>query len=525
MSPNGDIRHVYLFLIIAFIVLVLACINFTNLSTARSTARSKEVSMRRVVGADGSQLFRQFMGESILLALFSSFLAVVIVEVSLPLFNALISRELELEYAGGLDVLSVLIGMAMFSGLLSGIYPALILSALRPAEVFKSTVKIGLQKSSSRKTLVVFQFAISVILIVGTIVVYDQSDYIRNKELGFNKEQVVVLPYPGIEASKRYKSRLSEYADVLSTSTTSSLPGRPFPAGLFRSPRDGGSEDGFGMNKLVVDNEFVSTLGLELVEGRGFVEKNPRDDRGELILNEAAMRKFGWSSCVGKDLEKIWPQGNEIKVEYRGKVVGVVKDFHYQSLHHEIEPLIITTQETWFEYFVIRIRSDDIAGTLSFLKAQWGDIAPNTPFDYFFLDDDYEKLHREEQQIGRLFGLFSLLAILVASLGLFGLASFSAQRRVKEIGIRKVLGASVSTVVLLMSREFVLLVGLANLIAWPVAYYAMNAWLRNFAYRIDLDVWPFVMGGFLAFFIALTTVSHRAWRTACTNPVDALRYE
>ena len=525
MSSNGDIRYVYLFLIIAFSVLVLACVNFTNLSTARSTARSKEVSMRKVVGANGSQLFRQFMGESILLAVFASFLAVVLVEVSLPAFNALISRKLELDYVGSLDVLLVLIGVAMFAGLLSGIYPALILSAFQPVEVSKSTLKTRSQKSSSRKSLVVFQFTISVILIVGTIVVYIQSEYIRNKKLGFNKEQVVVLPYPGMRVSERYKLKLSEYANVLSTATTSSLPGRPFPTGLFRSPGDGASEDGFGMNKLVVDNEFVSTLGLELAEGRDFSKDVSRYNRGELILNEAAMRKFGWTSYIGKELEKIWPQGNEIEVDYRGKVVGVVKDFHYQSLHHEIEPLIITTLETWFEYFVIRIRSDDIAGTLSFLEAQWGEIAPNTPFDYFFLDDDYDKLHRAEQQIGKLFGLFSLLAILIASLGLFGLASFSAQQRTKEIGIRKAVGASVSNVVLLLSREYVLLVGIANLIAWPIAYYAMNAWLRNFAYRIDLDVWPFFMGGFLALFIALTTVSHQAWKSACTNPVDALRYE
>ena len=525
MSSNGDIRYVYLFLIIAFFVLVLACVNFTNLSTARSTARSKEVSMRKVAGANGSQLFRQFMGESMLLAVFASFLAVVLVEVSLPAFNALISRKLELDYAGSLDVLLVLIGVAMFAGLLSGIYPALILSAFQPVEVLKGTLKKGLKKTSSHKSLVVFQFAISVILIVGTIVVYNQSDYIRNKKLGFNKEQVVVMPYPGIRLSKRYKLQLSEYANVLSNTTSSSLPGRPFPTGLFRSPGDGASEDGFGMNKIVVDHEFVSAFGLELSEGRDFSKDILRDNHGELILNEAAMRKFGWTSCAGKELEKIWPQGNEIKVEYKGEVVGVVKDFHYQSLHHEFEPLIITTLETWFEYFAVRIRSDDIAGTLSFLKAQWREIAPNTPFDYFFLDDDYDKLYRAEQQIGKLFGLFSLLAILIASLGLFGLASFSVQQRTKEIGIRKVLGASVSTVVLLLSREFVLLVGLANLIAWPIAYYAMNAWLQNFAYRIDLDVWPFVMGGFLALFIALTTVSYRAWKAACTNPVDALRYE
>ena len=302
------------------------------------------------------------------------------------------------------------------------------------------------------------------------------------------------------------------------------IPGRQFPTSQFRSPVDGASQDGFEMNMIVVDREFISTYGLELVEGRNFSKDILSDKDRELILNEAAMRHFGWGSCVDKEVENIWPEGSEIKVVYRGEVAGVVKDFHYQSLHHEIEPLIIMTGD-WFEYFAIRIRSDDVAGTLSFLKAQWKEIAPNKPFDYFFLDDDYDKLYRTEEQIGTLFSLFSILAIFVASLGLFGLASFTAQLRIKEIGIRKVLGASVSNLVLLLSKEFAILVGLANLIAWPIAYYAMNRWLQDFAYRIDLEIWAFVLSGFLALLIALTTVSYQAYKVARTNPVDALRYE
>ena len=227
---------------------------------------------------------------------------------------------------------------------------------------------------------------------------------------------------------------------------------------------------------------------------------------------------------ANQKLELIFPEGNKLKVVAQGDVVGIVKDFHYKSLHHEIEPLIIMTGD-WFAYFAIRIRSDDVTGTLSFLKAQWKEIAPNKPFDYFFLDDDYDKLYRTEEQIGTLFGLFSILAIFVASLGLFGLASFTAQRRIKEIGIRKVLGASVSNLVLMLSKEFAILVGIANLIAWPIAYYAMHRWLQDFAYRIDLEIWAFVWSGFLALFIALTTVSYQAWKVARTNPVDALRYE
>ena len=524
MSKNSDIRYVYLFLIIALFVLILACVNFMNLSTARSATRSKEVGMRKVVGANRTQLIHQFMGESILLALLALLFAVALVEVSLSAFNAFIQRELVLDYTGNWHVVLVLLGVVLFAGLISGIYPALFLSAFQPVEVLKSTLRRGLKTSCSRKTLVVFQFVISIILIIGTVVVYHQADYIRNKKLGFNKEQVIVMPYPGMQVTERYKSRLSGYANVLSTSTSSNIPGRQFPTSQFRSPVDGTSQDGFQMNMIVVDREFISTYGLELIEGKDFSKDMMNDGEGELILNEAAMRHFGWTSCVDKEVENIWPEGGKMKVWYREEVVGVVKDFHYQSLHHEIEPLIIRTGR-WFEYFAIRIRSDDVAGTLSFLKAQWKEIAPNKPFDYFFLDDDYDKLYRAEKQIGTLFGLFSILAISVASLGLFGLASFTAQLRIKEIGIRKVLGASVSNLVLMLSKEFALLVGIANLIAWPIAYYAMHRWLQDFAYRIDLELWAFVLSGFLALFIALTTVSYQAYKVARTNPVDALRYE
>ena len=524
MSPNGDIRYVYLFLSIAFFVLVLACVNFMNLSTARSATRSKEVGMRKVVGANRSQLIRQFIGESIWLALVALLFAIVLVELSLPEFNAFIQRELALNYTGNWHIVLALLSVALFAGLLSGIYPAFFLSAFQPVEVLKRMLTRGLKTSSSRKTLVVFQFVISIILIIGTVVVYGQVDYIRNKKLGFNKEHVIVMPNPGKQLTERYRSILSTYGNVLNTSRSVSVPGRKLPSNLFRPSSDSAYSDGLIINHLQVDHGFISTYGLELIEGRDFSKDISSDKYGTFILNEAAMRKLGWTSRANQKLELIFPEGGKLKVVAQGDVVGIVKDFHYKSLHHEIEPLIIMT-ENWFAYFSIRIRSDDVAGTLSFLKAQWKEIAPNKPFDYFFLDDDYDKLYRAEEQIGTLFGLFSILAIFVASLGLFGLASFTAQLRIKEIGIRKVLGASVSNLVLMLSKEFALLVGLANLIAWPIAYYAMHRWLQDFAYRIDLNIWAFVLSGFLALFIALTTVSYQAWKVARTNPVDALRYE
>ena len=524
ISSNGDIRYVYLFLIIALFVLILACINFMNLSTARSATRSKEVGMRKVVGANRTQLIHQFMGESILLALVALLFAVVLVELSLPAFNAFTQRELVLDYTGNWHVLLALLSVALFAGLLSGIYPALFLSAFQPVEVLKSTLRRGLKTSSSRKTLVVFQFVISIVLIIGTVVVYHQSDYIKNKKLGFNKEQVIVIPIDR-QLVKRYKSAVSAQAAVLNVSASSTVPGREIAAHLFRPSLDPAHKDALLINVMYVDHEFIQTYGIGVLEGRAFSEDIRSDRNGAFILNEAAVRKLGWTSHANRKLERVYPKGNILNVEIQGDVVGVVKDFHYQSLHHEIEPLVLMMGGSWIEYLSIRIRSDDIAATLDFLKTQWGEVVSNRPFDYFFLDDDYDKLYRTEEQIGTLFGLFSILAIFVASLGLFGLASFTAQRRIKEIGIRKVLGASVSNLVLMLSKEFALLVGIANLIAWPIAYYAMHRWLQDFAYRIDLGIWAFVLSGFLALFIALTTVSYQAWKVARTNPVDALRYE
>ncbi len=417
-----------------------------------------------------------------------------------------------------------LFSVALFAGLLSGVYPALFLSAFQPVEVLKSTLKRGLKTSSSRKTLVVFQFVISIVLIIGTVIIYHQSDYIKNKKLGFNKEQVIVMPIDR-QLAKRYKPTVSAYAAILNVSTSSTVPGRELAAHLFRPSLDPARKDALLINVMYVDHEFIQTYGIEVLEGRAFSEDIGSDRNGAFILNEAAVRKLGWTSHANRKLERVYPEGDILNVEVQGDVVGVVRDFHYQSLHYEIEPLVLMTRGGWIDYLSIRIHSDDIAATLDFLKTQWREVVSNRPFDYFFLDNDYDKLYRTEEQIGTLFGLFSILAIFVASLGLFGLASFTAQQRIKEIGIRKVLGASVSNLVLMLSKEFALLVGLANLIAWPIAYYAMNKWLQDFAYRVDLEIWAFVLSGFLALLIALTTVSYQAWKVARANPADALRDE
>ncbi len=526
ISPNGDIRYIYLFLLIAFLVLLLACINFTNLSTARSVYRSKEIGIRGAVGAVRRQLIFQFLGESTLLASIAVVIAVVMVEILLPTFNAFVERDLALNDLNGRDVGLALIGILLFTGVLSGCYPAVFLSATRPVAGMKGMSGPGTKKSSIQRVLVVVQFTISIILIIGTGVVYDQAGYIRKKRLGFRKDHVLIVPYGGSDVMGRFKNAVSAHSSVMNMSASSTVPGGGISSHLFRPPTDGAPKDPLMMNVFHVDHEFIQTFGIEVLEGRAFSDDFGSDREAAFMLNQSAMRKLGWISCADRELERVVPSGTELAGEDRGDVIGVVKDFHYKSLHHEIEPLVIMMGEWgWKDFLSIRIRPEDVAGTLDFLKTQWREVVPNTPFEYSFLDTSFDRLHRTEARLGMLFGGFSALAIVVAGLGLFGLASISVQQRTKEIGVRKAVGASVSSIVLLLSKEYVLLVGVANFVVWPIASYAMNRWLENFAYRIDPAVSTFVLGGLLSLCIALLTVSYETCKAARANPVDALRYE
>ncbi len=526
ISPNGDIRYVYLFLAIAFLVLLLACINFTNLSTARSVYRSKEVGIRGALGAIRRQLIFQFLCESTLLASIAIGIAVVTVEILLPSFGALVERDLVLDDLMSPEVVLSLMGILLITGVLAGSYPAVFLSATRPVVALKGLIGPGKRKSSMQRTLVVVQFAISVILLIGTGVVYDQAGYIRNKRLGFRKNHVLILPYGGGDVMGRYKNAVSAHSSVVNVSASSTVPGRVISSHLFRPPGEAVAGDPLLLNVFHVDHEFIKTFGIEVMEGRAFSDEFGSDRTGAFMLNQAAMRRLGWTSCADRELELVVPSGDELAGEDRGEVIGVVKDFHYRSLHHEIEPLVIMMGDWgWKDFLSIRIRPDDVAGTLDFLKTRWRDVVPRTPFEYSFLDRSFDRLFRAEARLGLLFGGFSILAIVVAGLGLFGLASISVQQRTKEIGIRKAVGASVTNVVLLLSREYVVLVGIANLVAWPIAYFVMNRWLENFAYRVDPAISTFVLGGLLSLSIALITVSYETGKAARANPVDALRYE
>ena len=526
LGANGDILYIYLFVIIAFFVLVLACINFTNLSIAHAMSRSKEIGIRKVVGATRLQLMYQFFGESILQVLFALFLAALLVELVLPELNFLVQRDLSWEDVGASRVVVLLLSTGLIAGILSGSYPALYLSGFQPSNVLKGVQFAGIKKTHLKKMLVVFQFAISIVLIINTIIVYDQSNYIRNKPLGFKKEHIVVMPFVNKKIMPRYKSALSVFPNILFTSASSSLPGRQMNASYFRLT-DKPSAEGLLMNVIRVDPDFIQVFDLEVLEGRPFAEHFSSDRQGAYIFNEAAIRSLDEKPSIGQKIELIFPQEGKFIVVNSGNLVGIIKDFHYQSLHHQVEPLVIMTNTGTgrAQYFSIRIRSDDISDTLRLLKTQWLNVAPNTPFEYFFFDEDYDKLYHSEDRLGKFFGIFSFLAILVASLGLFGLVSFTTQQRLKEIGVRKVLGASFHSLVFLLSKEFAMLVVVAYLVACPVAYSVMNRWIQNFAYRIDLDLLPFVLGGLIPLFIIISTMGCLSWKAARANPVDVLRDE
>ncbi|MDH5704772.1 MAG: ABC transporter permease, partial [Candidatus Aminicenantes bacterium] len=477
IEASGDIRYVYIFSAIAFFILLIACINFMNLSTARSVNRAKEVGVRKVLGADRIRLTKQFLGESLFLSLVALPIAVALVELFLPAFNVLTGKDLRIDYFGNSVVLIGLTGILLFVGIISGSYPAFFLSTFRPSEVLKGKLKAGSGSSLFRKVLVVVQFSISIVLIAGTIIIYNQLDFIRNKKLGFDKDHVVVMPVSrsGIGQNfEAFKRELLQNPGVESVCGSTSLPSL-LPTRSVFIPE--GVEEGerLTLRNVLVDYDFIKTFGLEIKEGREFSRDFATDMKEAFVVNEAAAKEFGWDSAVGKRLIDL--EGP------KGHIVGVVKDFHFRSKHQRIEPLILSLlPSSRYVYFVsVKIKSSNISDTLAFLKSRWNAFSPGWPFEYFFLDDNFDRMYKSEDRLRQVFLTFTFLAIFIACLGLFGLAAFTAEQRTKEIGIRKVLGASVPGVVLLLSKEFIKWVLIANVIAWPVAYFALSRWLENFA--------------------------------------------
>jgi putative ABC transport system permease protein len=515
IEPTSDIAYIYILSTVALFVLFIACLNFMNLSTTRSVNRAKEVGMRKVAGAHRGQLIRQFLGESILMTVLAFVLALAFIQIFMPAFNRLAGKELTLGLLShGLMVLG-LAGFAVAVGAAAGSYPAFFLSAFEPVHVLKGRLKAGFRGSGFRKILVLVQFSLSIFMITGTVVIGRQLNFIQNKNLGFDKEQVVVIPVEDRETQKAYpalKTELLRNANVLSVSAGTNIPGMGINHDSFL-PEGQAKEETIG--HILVDYDYIKTLGLDVQAGRDFSEDYGDAAGAVHILNEEAAKMLGWESPVGRRLSQ------------KGRVIGIVKNFHFLSKYQKIDPLVISLlpQSEYIRRMIIKIRPDTIKETLEFLKDKWRMFIPGRPVNLYFLDEQYEALYRKEQKLNSVFRYFTGLAIFIACLGLFGLASFTAATRTKEIGIRKILGASAANLVRLLSLEFTQWVILANVIAWPVAYYAMTRWLGNFAYRTSLGLGPFVLAAASAFVIALLTVSFQAVKAALANPVDSLRYE
>lgn len=521
MPGNGSIEYVYLFSGIALFVLLIACFNFISLATGRSMTRAKEIAMRKTLGAARGKLIVQFLGESVVYSILSLALALMLVELLLPIFSDLSQRPLSLHWFEPPWLLGGFILFAAVIGIAAGTYPALFLSAFRPSMVMKG--RFGSNHSSAilRRILVTTQFVISITLLIGTIVVYNQIEYMKGRDLGFQKDQILVLPEVQ-NSVELIKQELNQLPGILAVASASDFPGETISRSLF-VPQGYTSDQAQMMTRVSTDYNYIPALEIELVAGRNFSPEYPTDTNKAVIINQTAASAFGWANPIGKTIRSPLADSSDPDSDAK-TVIGVVKDFHFESLHSSIEPLYIE-YASGAEEIIIRIKPTNVRETIAGIKDKWNEIVPQYPVNYFFLDKRFEQKYLAEERLGKITLCFSLLAILVACLGLFGLASFSAERRTREIGIRKVLGASISGITRLLCREFIVLVVLANLIAWPAAYFALNRWLQDFAYRVELGPAVFVFAGLLALLIALSTVGYQAIKAARLNPVETLRYE
>ena len=523
LEPNGSIIYVYIFSLVAMFILMIACINFMNLSTARSATRAKEVGVRKVLGSDRPKLIKQFLTESVLLSFLSLLFAVGIVVLLQPFFNALSGKQLDSVLCNSWALLPGLIAVILLVGFFAGSYPAFFLSSFQPSSVLRGIKTAGIKSIRLRNGLVVFQFAISIMMLVGTFVVYHQLEYTRNKKLGFGKEQLLVIQHAGSLSRNKeaFRDQMLKTPGIMNLSYSNGIPGRHL--GDFTHVAEGATaRDMVRMFLLYADFAYLDTLRMEMIEGRYF-SRDRTADKNSVILNETAVAALGMKNPLGKRLVRGSPESGKSELY---TIIGIVKDFHFESLHRKIRPLAMyLLPEEDARYVSVRLRPENFPQTLASVKKKWNAFVSGQPFEYFFLDDDFDRLYKAEKKVGELFSTFAVLAILVACLGLFGLASFTAEQRTKEIGIRKVLGATVSNIILLLTKEFSKGVLLANIIAGPAAYFAMNRWLQHFAYRISIGPWIFFLAAFMTFFIALITVSFQALKIATTNPVDALKYE
>ncbi|GAB3926777.1 ABC transporter permease [Mucilaginibacter myungsuensis] len=519
-----DAKSTNLFAIIAIIVLVIACINFMNLSTARSAERAKEVGIRKSIGARRFQLSMQFLGETVLLSLIALVVALILVALALPYVNNLSQRELGGPLYHSVGFILAIIGGAMFVGLLSGIYPAVFLSSYKPVKVLKGSVETGKNKGNFRNVLVVGQFASAVFLMIATIFVVKQLRFMQQKDPGFDREQIVTIPLSG-QVQKNYeafKQRLLGNAMIQGVTGAQDQLGSHLDQSGVDFKYNSEPLKNLAVTRLIVDDNYLDVYKIKMAEGKNF-SRNKASIGKEYIVNESLAKMLLKDYPNAKQSSLI---GQYFGFDSVGTIVGIVKDFNFNSLHHKVETMFLSNHADWgISQVSVKINAGKAAEALAFIKVTWDNINPDFPFEYQFLDDHFNEVYRADTQVSKIVGILAGLAILISCLGLFGLASYSAEKRVKEIGVRKVLGASVQNIVVLLSTHFVKLVLVANLLAWPIAWYAMNKWLGRFAYRIDINWFTFVLVAMLSVSIALLTISFQAIKAAITNPVKSLRSE
>ena len=520
IEPNSDIKYVYIFSMIAIFILILACINFMNLATARASLRTKEVGVRKVLGSNKKQLIIQFLFESILLSGFAVIIAVVLSEMLLPLFNTITGRHLETAYLSNFEAIPAVIFSILIIGFLAGSYPAFFLSSFKPAAVLGSKVSI-FKNSWLRSGLVVFQFAISIILIIGTLIVYLQMRYIQNIKLGFDKDHILVIQRAWAleNQAKTFKDELVKNTSIVSASNSDNMPGQLFSQNLYRT--EGADTKQHIVAVMAADYDYARTMGIEISQGRYFSRDYPSDTMS-VVINETAAKIMGIKDPIGKRIISV---GNPDPARSTFTIIGIMKDFHYESLHQKIRPLIMLLNRGQTAFLPIRLRTADFSGSISLIEKLWKKFVPDKPIEFYFLNDNFDQLYRAEHKTSQIFTTFSIISIFIACLGLLGLASFTAERRTKEIGIRKVMGASTTGIIFLLSKEFIKWVLIANIIAWPIAFYIMTNWLEDFAYRINFPYWILFASALIAMFIAIITVISQALKAANSNPVNSLKYE
>ena len=520
LEANGNINHVYIMGAIGVFLLLIACFNFINLSTARAASRGKEVGLRKVVGAFRQQLIVQHLSESILVALFAFLVSIVLVTLALPWLNDFTGKSLQLvQYVQPVTVLGVL-GAVVLVGLLAGLYPAFIISGFKPALTLKGRSGSTRGSGQVRKVLVVVQFTVSIVMIIATLITYQQLNYLNNRDLGYTKDQVVLL-YNSYQLRDQYEAfyhQLTQVPAIINASQSSHVPTERLTSFSGTSVQQGDSLaiTDVVMKEVRIDPEYLATYQIPIVSGRNFSETIASDDSTSFILNETAARMVGWSNeeAVGQMIKN---------GETTGTVVGVVKDFHFESLHQSIVPIVFNGHPERFRELSVRVAAADMPEALAHLEATWKQFVPDQPFAYEFLSESYQHLYDSERSQNELFIIFATLAIFIAAMGLFGLATFSTQQRTKEVSIRKVLGAPVASILRLLSQEIIILILIANVIAWPIAWYAMREWLGGFAYHVEMSVFTYLLAAVLALLITLITISSQTVKAALTNPATILR--